>query len=90
MCQWNSKISCSRLTSNHVIQQLFVGMPALELSLPAVVMCVNESRTDYFVSTINDLNVRRCCDIFRNGQNIAVLDKNVGSGRNDMIICAVD
>lgn len=43
-----------RHTSDHIIDQLLICMPTLELRLPAVMISINETRTDDFVGAVND------------------------------------
>lgn len=74
-----------RLTCDHVPDQLFVGVSALQLRLPSMSMCVDKARTDDLVSAIYNFDAIVCGDVFCNLCYLAMLDQNARLSRNNMI-----
>jgi hypothetical protein len=76
-------------TSNHVLEQLLVGMPAFQLRLPAVVMGIHKTGADNFVRTIDNLGSIWRVDICRNLNYLVVLDQKAASGWCNVIVIIV-
>jgi hypothetical protein len=73
-------------TSNHVIEQLLICMSTLQLSLPAMMMSIDEARTDELVGTIDDLDILRGFNILRNRHDLAALNQKAGSSWGDVVV----
>jgi hypothetical protein len=74
------------LTSDHVIEQLFIRVPAFELSLPTMMMGVDKTGADQLVGTVDDLGILRGLNVVRNRHNFAILNQKAGNGWRYVII----
>ena len=76
----------------HVLEEAFVGVAALELGLPDMVMCVDKARRDDLGGAVNDLSVRwEIGEASPNLNDDVVFDKYVGVRSTcDVIVSIVD
>ena len=79
-----------KLTSDHILQQLFVGVSSFELCLPAMVMCVYKAGADNLVRAINYFCSFGGFNIWPNLGNRPTFDQNMCSRRHDVVLRVVD
>jgi hypothetical protein len=78
-----------RHTSDHVIEQLFIRVPALELSLPAMMMGVDKTGANQLVGAVDDLGILRGLNVVRNPHDFAILNQEAGSGWRYVVVIVV-
>ena len=64
-------------------------MPAFQLRLPAVSMCIDETRRDNLVCAVNDLSTTRV-NISPDLGNFIILNKDIRLRRHDVVLRVVD
>jgi hypothetical protein len=77
-------------TSNHILQQQFIGMSAFELRLPAMMMRVDKTRADDLVSCVDYFCSIGELDILSELRDFPVLDEDVGPGGYNVILRIVE
>jgi hypothetical protein len=65
-------------------------MAPFELHLPAMSVCIDESRTDDFIGAVDDFDSFGCGDVLLDSRDLAMLDEDAGLGWDDMVVRVMD